>query len=437
MTALPQAFSMDWWYLLPVALTDRLGGGALWSLLLASGGVAFSVPWWLARARAEPARVIQSRCNACMKCYQDCPYDAISMVPRTDGSTRHTARALVDPARCVGCGICAGSCDTAGVGLDWFTVSDKRQRFAGWLQRAAQAGEGAPHVAFVCAESAGGLLTIDQESGACAELPGYLVVEVPCAGWLHPFGVEHTVRFGGKAALVVSCGTGECRYREGATWEHMRLGGEREPMLRTEKVDRERVLLLSLDRTRSGELIRRARDFREGRSAPPGAAPSAAVTGIAAVLLAAVVAAGLGLISDLGYATPRMEGSELVVTFKHPGQTGENCRELTPEEKASRPVHMRQDRVCDRQRASVRLRVSMDGERVIDSSHPPTGIWGDGNSIAIEVLRVPAGEHSLRVEIGDSSDPDEWTYTTDQTLAFDDEARRVIAFDRLSGFTIH
>jgi coenzyme F420-reducing hydrogenase delta subunit len=360
------------------------------------------------------------------------------MVPRTDGSTRHDIRALVDPVRCVGCGICAGACDTAGIGLEWFTMSDNRARFVRWLKAAADKGE-APHVAFVCAESAGASLAIDPDSGLCAELPGYLALEVPCAGWLHPFGLEHTLRFGASGAVVVTCGAGECRYREGAEWERRRIDGEREPRLRTEKVRRDQVLMLSLDRTRKGELVRRARAFRDGDggAAAPASPRSSVLTGLAAVLLAALIAGGVGLVSDLVYAAPRLAGSELVVTFKHPGRTSENCRELSAEEKARQPVHMRQDRICDRARAPVRLRVSVDGERVIDSTHPPMGIWGDGNSIAVEAVPVALGEHEVRVEIGDSTDPDEWTHVAEQAMTFTAETRRVIAFDRLSGFRSH
>ena len=437
MTALPQAFTMDWWYLLPLALSDRLGGGALWSLLLASSVVTLGVPWYLARGRAQPASVTQERCNACRKCYSDCPYEAISMVPRTDGHERHSVRALVDPIRCVGCGICAGSCDTAGIGLDWFSVNEKRGGLVGWLKRAASRGEEEPYVAFVCAQSAGASLAIDPETGTCEELPGYLTLMVPCGGWVHPFGLEHTLRFGGKGAIVVTCGPGKCRYREGAEWERMRIEGEREPQLRTEKVRRDRVLMLSLDRTRKGELMRRARAFREGGSVPPESAPAPALTGLAAVLLAAVVAGVMGLISDLVYAAPRIQGSELVVTFKHPGQVSENCHELSDEEKAARPVHMRQDRICDRARASVRLRVTLDGAPLVESTHAPLGVWSDGNSIAIKRVPIEPGEHRVRVEIGDSADLEEWNYVTDQTLTFTEQARRVIAFDRLSGFTAH
>lgn len=436
MTALSQSFGIDWWYLLPLALTDRLGGGALWSVLLIGGAVLGGIPWWMVRRRLPAARVTPSRCNACMQCYQDCPYEAISMVPRTEGPAKYPVQAEVDPVKCVGCGICAGSCDSVGVGLDWFAVAEQRDRVEGWLAEAEASGE-APNVAYVCAQSAGVGLEVDSHTGRCAELPGYRVLQVPCSGWLHPLTIERALRRGGREALVVTCGPGDCHYREGAGWLGMRLNGERGPALRTDKVARERIHVRALDRTRTGELVREALALREDGAEPGGAPAAGALAGVASVALALVVAAVLGVVSDLGYAAPAVDGSELAITFKHPGRVSEECRELTEEEQASRPAHMRQERICERARSPVRLRVSVDGERLIDSTHPPTGIWGDGSSVAVEALTVDPGEHRVRVEIGDSLDPEEWSYVTEETLTFSEDARRVIIFDRRSGYTTY
>ncbi len=147
-----------------------------------------------------------------------------------------------------------------------------------------------------------------------------------------------------------------------------------------------------------------------------------------------VAAAGLGVVSDLGYAAPSLEGSELVVSLKHPGAVSENCRVLSEAEKAKLAPHMRRDEVCERRRAAVRLRVVVDGEASVDTRYPPTGIWGDGNSIAIERIPVAPGEHAVGVTIGDTADPEEWSYADERVLGFDREARRVVTFDRLTGF---
>jgi len=155
------------------------------------------------------------------------------------------------------------------------------------------------------------------------------------------------------------------------------------------------------------------------------------------VTVADLVGQDTGAASDVGYATPGIEESELVVTFKHPGRVGENCRDLSEEEKAKLPRHMRRDRVCDRARADVWMRVAVDGAVVHEGAYEPKGIWHDGNSIAIERIVVVPGEHWVRVEIGDSLDPGEWTFRSEQTVSFSENARRVLAFDRLAGFTLH
>jgi coenzyme F420-reducing hydrogenase delta subunit/ferredoxin len=436
MAALPQPFTMDWWYLLPLVFTDRLSAGILWTALLVTGAVTLSVPWWLGGRRPDAAHVITSRCNACTKCFQDCPYEAISMIPRTDGSTHYDIQADVNPDKCVGCGICAGSCDTAGVGLPWFAAIEQRRSLEGWIKGALEGG-GAPHVAFVCAESAGASLDVDPVTGTCAALPGYRVARVPCAGWVHPLLIERAVRHGAEGVVVAACEPGGCQYREGAEWTRQRLEGEREPVLRTDKVPPERVRMLFLARTRGQELVSSLRSFRDGQLLEPMSERAPALTGLAAALLAAVVAGLVGLVSDLGYAAPRVPGSELVVSFSHPGRVAEDCRALTPEEQAEQPVHMRQAEVCERRRAPVRLAVALDGTPLVETSFPPHGIWEDGNSVAIERIPIEPGEHRVRVSIGETADPEEWSFRDERVLDFDADARRIVVFDRVAGFGWH
>ena len=276
---------------------------------------------------------------------------------------------------------------------------------------------------------------IDRETGRCADLPGYRVLPVPCAGWVHAYTLERALRRGARETLVVACGPGHCHFREGTTWLMERLDGKRKPMLRQPELHRRRIHVAELDRTRKRELLRVAETLRGGGRLEPARGPRR-LAGVAAAVLAVIVAVGVGVVSDIGYALPTVEGSELVVTFKHPGQVSERCRELTPEEKERLPVHMRRDRACDRARASVRMRVRVDGDLVVNGTFAPKGIWHDGNSVAVKVIPLSIGEHTVEVEIGDSHDPDEWRYRTVKALEFTADARRVVAFDRLAGFTV-
>lgn len=438
MTALPSDLAMDWWYLFPLVVIDRLSAGQTWSLLFVASAAFISVPWWLARKRPEVAKVVETRCNECRKCYSDCPYDAIQMVARTDGNEKHQTQASVIASKCLSCGICAGSCDTAGIGVDWLSSIDQRKRITGWLQQAEADGE-TVHIAFACASSAGSALAVDPETGRCDDLPGYRVLQVPCAGWIHPLMIERAMRNGADGVMVVSCGPGECAYREGATWTELRLEGAREPALRPDKVDREKVLLLGLDRTRSKELRDEAARHRAAGATPVhGGGDRPTFLGVAAAtLLALLFAVLIGAASDLSYAVPRVPGSELAISLKHPGVASESCRELSAEELAAKPAHMRKPMECDRIRPPVRLRVDIDGKRTLEASITPSGLWEDGNSVALERIALEPGDHLVRVEIGETADPDEWTFEAEQTLTFSEEARRVVVFDRVAGFTWH
>jgi hypothetical protein len=140
-------------------------------------------------------------------------------------------------------------------------------------------------------------------------------------------------------------------------------------------------------------------------------------------------------VSDLGYAAPAIGDSELVVSLKHPGSMSEDCRERTAEELEALPMHMRKAKVCERRRAHVRLRVLVDDVELAQKSFPPSGIWGDGNSVAVERFAMEPGEHRVSVAVGESLDPEEWSFTDSRVLEFTTEARQVVVFDRLTGFS--
>lgn len=436
LTAFVGELTMDWWYLIPLALTERLSGGELWGIVLVSSGVFFSMPWWLSSRRLKSAHVVVPRCNECTKCYADCPYAAIEMVPRTDGNSKFATQAFVIESKCVSCGICAGSCDTAGIGVPSFDSIEQRRRIEAWLEDAVAKGE-APHLGFICAESAGAGLAVDPTTGISPELPGYRLLRVPCAGWVHPLMVERALRHGAAGVMIVTCGPGECLYREGGLWTEQRMTGAREPSLRSDKVSPDQITLLGLDRTRKAELIARASALRTDPSLPPRGGRNRVVGWVSAALLAIGFAALTGVVSDWGYAASGVVQSEFVVSFSHPGVSGENCRTLSEEELAKIPIHMRKPLQCDRSRSAVRVAVHIDGVEVLRRSIPPAGIWGDGSSVALERIPVDAGPHDVQVAIGDTANEDEWSHRDERTLDFTLEDRRVVVFDRVSGFKWH
>jgi len=153
----------------------------------------------------------------------------------------------------------------------------------------------------------------------------------------------------------------------------------------------------------------------------------------AGVAAAAVASLATWAGSRVGDAAPA-SAPTMIVSFKHPGAVGERCRDLTEEEKRSTPPHMRPAKVCERGRVGVRLRVTIDGVLRSETTHAPRGLWGDGNSTAVERIEVPEGEHRVRVELGDTPDPSEWNHVDERALSFEARTSRFVRFDKLEGF---
>ncbi|MBZ0271088.1 hydrogenase iron-sulfur subunit [bacterium] len=425
----PGSVTIDHWYLAPLAMTDRLGGGALWFVLAAGAAALFPLPWLIARRRARIAQVETSRCNACRQCFLDCPYNAIRLAPRTDGKDV-PEQAVVIADRCVGCGICAGSCDSNAIGLPWFNLSEQRRRVEDWLGAAAPGEE--TFLAIVGADSGGASLGVDPATGRCEDLPGYVVLMAPCVGWTHMMTVERALRRGARGVLIAGCREHQCRYREGSKWTRLRLAARRAPSLRVDRLDARRVRLVEFGYGEVEALKAEAIRFRAGIA--PKNRERKPWTIAAAITAGVLLAAGIVIGSDAPYLAAPTGGARLVVSFKHPGEVSEACRELSEEEMAKQPPHMRHDRVCERARAAVRLRIEVDGRLAREASFEPRGLWRDGNSVAIEHLPLAEGSHRIGISIGDTHDSDVWNWRDERTVAFRDGERVVVQFDRLTGY---
>ena len=228
-----------------VSLAVLLGGGGL--LFVA----ALLVPRFTAPAVAlqPPKSVVNERvCTGCEQCALDCPYEAITMVERTDG--RPTLVARVDPEACVSCGICAGSCAPMGVGPAGRTGRDQ---LAGVREFLAAHQPGPRDVVVVaCRRGA---------AGAADHLAGAPVLPVDCAGSVHSSVVEAIVRSGAGGVLVMACPVEDCWNREGAQWLEQRLFHGREAELQ-ERVDRRRVAIVNLARSESTDAREAVEGFR-------------------------------------------------------------------------------------------------------------------------------------------------------------------------------
>jgi hypothetical protein len=79
------------------------------------------------------------------------------------------------------------------------------------------------------------------------------------------------------------------------------------------------------------------------------------------------------------------------------GQARERCRELTAEELAARPAHMRLPRECVSEPLAYDLTATVDGSVVARRRVRPAGLRGDRPLSVEEDLVVRPGEHAVTV----------------------------------------
>jgi ferredoxin/coenzyme F420-reducing hydrogenase delta subunit len=225
--------SSAWW----LPFVERSSPWLVWAVAATMTLLAITVPWLTRRPRRDafaPSVVDPRLCTGCDQCTQDCPWGAITMVPRTDG--RPTLVALVDPALCVSCGICAASCAPMGVGPAGRTGRHQLSRArAELLPQLREATLDARIVAVCCGQT-------DASVRAKLASAGARLHEVPCVGTLHTSVVELLLRQGASGVFIAGCPPRDCTAREGPKWTELRLYHDREAELQ-ERVDRRRVRL--------------------------------------------------------------------------------------------------------------------------------------------------------------------------------------------------
>jgi coenzyme F420-reducing hydrogenase delta subunit/quinol-cytochrome oxidoreductase complex cytochrome b subunit len=261
LAAVPTELDLDWFYLGAYPLFDIVSGGFMW--LVAVGGTLLLalLPWLPPKRRLAVATVDLENCNGCTRCYDDCPFSAIEMVPRSDGRP-FDREAVVVPANCMSCGICVGACPTAtpfrraqelspGIELPDHSIADLRESTVAATRD--MSGD-ARVVVYACEHSTG-----------AADLEGddTHVVTMPCVAMLPPSFLDFVIsRRIADGVFISGCRDGDCHFRLGARWTEERLARERDPFVR-KRVPRERVETCWMGGSRRGKRAELLQQFRQ------------------------------------------------------------------------------------------------------------------------------------------------------------------------------
>lgn len=232
----PSPLAIDWFVLFIHPLLESTSATTVWIALGLVFALLCALPLWASAPRQAVAVVYPEHCSGCERCFDDCPYSAITMVAHPNGKP-HMRLAQVDPDLCASCGICAGACPSStpfrsaehlvtGIDMPQWPIHDVRQQ----LVQSLKAMPGPVRlVVFGCAQGAQGALIASEAFNAAADTLHFPLV---CAGALPPSFIEYALRAGADGVLIQGCRAGGCEFRLGQRWTQQRLQGGREPHLR-------------------------------------------------------------------------------------------------------------------------------------------------------------------------------------------------------------
>jgi len=231
---------LDWFYLYVFPLMEETSAATLWLLASAISLFLALLPWMPPLLRKPAAVVNLDNCNGCERCYEDCPYSAITMEPRSDGLA-FEKQAVVQESMCISCGLCVGACPTAtpfrrkselipGIELPDHPLKQLRET----IIDGTASLKGDNRVLLLGCDYG---VNLDKVA-----LSGVAAVKLPCVAALPPsfldFVISHKHADG---VLLTGCHAGDCHERFGIEWLEQRLAGQRDPMLR-KRVPRERIV---------------------------------------------------------------------------------------------------------------------------------------------------------------------------------------------------
>jgi ferredoxin len=445
LSRLIESVPMDAYYLGFLPWTDRIDNVIFWGLAILIGGSLFLLPWLASGRDLGPALVTDPRCTGCVLCYAECPYDAIRMVPRDDGSG-YQKLAVINVAQCTGCGICVGACPTDAIELKGGYNSEQTfNAVRGALRREVKEGHPVTVVfASQRAQALGGLPDILLPVGEGLGMREKAHVAV--AGWgdseaarvitavlpsVSAVNIEWIKSLlngdGARAVVILSHPYDDSLNREDAHWILNRL--HLRPALVTERLHwlevtpgDARTVAKFLDDLHDDH----AQAKRTAPVLPPVKGRDKLVPSLVSALIGTALLFGLFALAlplDVKAGMSAAENSALRVAVDARGKVElANIPEGVTLPEGADPA-----KIFGGGHFPMSVRVIVDGETILDETFKPSGISGNGRISALEFLVIEPGAHQVEVLIRDDSDEFRSAYAGE--VVFEQGRVLILAYD--------
>lgn len=342
-----------------------------------------SVPWVFRPKKTEalqPAENDPKLCQGCTQCVQDCPYEAITMVPRMAGPPVSAEVAQVISSLCVSCGLCSASCAPMTMGPPERKGTHQYQKAKAFVAELDKEKIASETLVLAC-ESQGETVRRFEKLAAGSNVH---LLPVECPATLHMAVVEFLAKHFGRV-VIASCPERNCTNKDGHFLLRERLSGNREPGL-LGRVPAEKIALHPVGAGEERALWKRLEKGGEGNGRGQGIV--AVVAGVVLLLGIAFLGRGTAAGSDDGI---------LRLNWRLSGQSEKVCTTLGSDATKNLPAHMKAPESCRYTMLSYRLMLKVDGKPTVEEIVKPGGFRHDRPLYVTHDLKLPPGRH--RVEL--------------------------------------
>lgn len=267
--------NIDWFFIPFYPLVDYLNISSQNTLLIFIAGYAVftALPWLIPDPKKAdetaapqvtvpqcPVKVDLETCKGCYLCQDACPFEAMKVIPRTDGK-HYDVQAMVHPTRCAECGFCVNACEFGAVSMGEWSKSE----FQDYIEDVFKTTNGIhtpSSIAFICERSFDEESFFDTEKKRLAGNKDVAYMVIPCIGVVSPAIVDYSKKAGAKGIMVIGCRGLDCHYRE----ERRRLkveGSSKRYQFVVEKMEDPSIKIMLISPFELDELQKEINEFND------------------------------------------------------------------------------------------------------------------------------------------------------------------------------
>ena len=458
LTRLPVTLGVDWFYLFYLPLFEVIPPWQSWLISIVAFGLLAALPWLTRKENPPVAEVSLRECIGCAQCFEDCPYEAIIMQPRTAfeicpycGEKREK-EAVIIPKRCASCGVCVGACDYRAMSMGEWSYTGMKDMVKGVLSEVGEERREPTILGFVCKRSVDLEGLVDPQTNSLKAMPNVRIIPLVCSGLINPNILAYALRSGADGAFVAGCQPNDCHFRMGNTWLEERVKGNRRPGLKVDVDGKVRIFWCS--GVERGEFLKELALFIEdlkGERRDRGILRERMLSwayAVPAALLLLIPTALIFYFSNASYSFYTPDTSQLKLSFKHTTPRVVECDEagkLRKEAERYRKLLEETERVpmhqirleCGRERFPAFVELYVDGRRLLQKTYKPRGLRRDGAVYVYERFNLKAGRHRVTVRMRATGRKEGYDYVFNREIDIQPAHVVVIDFDEMkNGFVI-